>query len=87
MKEITFYWEWLPLPKDQFRLLAMIAASGGRFDGNYTDICNYLSVTPQSRNREKIKASLEVLTSAGYIGWEQSGRTHHLTVNPKETEI
>lgn len=87
MKEITFYWEWLPLPKDQFRLLAMIAASGGRFDGNYTDICNYLSVTPQSRNREKIKASLEVLTSAGYICWEQSGRTHHLTVNPKETEI
>ena len=39
------------------------------------------------RNIEKIKASLEDLTSAGYIGWEQSGRTHHLTVNPKETEI
>ena len=48
MKEITFYWEWLPLTKGQFRLLAMIAASGGRFDGNYTDICNYLSVTSQS---------------------------------------
>lgn len=87
MEEITFYWEWLSLPKDQFRLLAMTAASGGRFDGNYTDMCNYLSVTPQSRNREKIKSALEVLTSAGYIDWEQSGRTHHLKIVPKATEI
>ena len=81
MEEITFYWEWLSLPKDQFRLLAMIAASGGRFDGNLTDMCNYLSVTPQSKNREKIKAALEDLTSAGLIEWEQSGRTHHLGTN------
>ena len=87
MQEITFYWEWLSLPKEQFRLLAMIAASGGRFDGNYTDMCSYLSVTSQSRNRAKIKAALGALTSAGYIGWEQSGRTHHLEIKPKETEI
>ena len=87
MEEIAFYWEWLSLPKDQFRLLAMTAASGGRFDGNYTDMCNYLSVTPQSRNREKLKSALEVLASSGYIEWEQSGRTHHLTIIPKETEI
>ena len=87
MEEITFYWEWLSLPKDQFRLLAMIAASGGQFDGNYTDMCNYLSITAQSGNRAKIKTALEALTSAGYIGWEQSGRTHHLGIKPKETEI
>ena len=87
MEEIAFYWEWLSLPKDQFRLLAMTAASGGQFDGNYTDMCNYLSVTPQSRNREKIKSALEVLSSSGYIEWEQSGRTHHLKIIPRATEI
>ena len=87
MKEITFYWEWLSLPKDQFRLLAMIAASGGQFDGNYTDMCNYLSVTPQSRNKAKIKSAIEALTSSGYIDWSQSGRTHQLKVIPKEDKI
>ncbi len=87
MKEITFYWEWLSLSKDQFRLLAMIAASGGQFDGNYADMCNYLSVTPQSRNRAKIKTALEALSAAGFIEWEQAGRTNHLKINPKETAI
>ena len=87
MEEIIFYWEWLSLPKAQFRLLAMIAVSGGTFEGNLTDMCNYLSVTPQSHNRVKIKTALEALTSAGYIEWEQSGRTHHLEIIPKETEI
>ncbi len=87
MEEIIFYWEWLSLPKAQFRLLAMIAVSGGTFEGNLTDMCNYLSVTPQSRNREKIKTALKILASEGYIEWEQGVRIHYLKIKPREAEI
>lgn len=86
MEEITFYSEWLPLPKEQFRLLAMIAANGGEFVGNYTDICNYLSVTPQSRNKNRIKLSIEALINGEYITCSNSGRTQHLKVIPKAKE-
>ncbi len=86
VEEITFYSEWLPLPKEQFRLLAMIAANGGEFVGNYTDICNYLSVTPQSRNKTRIKLSIEALINGEYITCRNNGRTQHLKVIPKAKE-
>lgn len=87
MKECIFYKEWLHLPKDQFNILAMIAASGGEFIGNLTDICNYLSVTPQSRNRNKNRMAIEDLHSDGWITWKNDGRTQILSVHPKATEI
>ena len=87
MKECIFYKEWLHLPKDQFNILAMIAASGGEFRGNLTDICNYLSITPQSRNRNRIKDSLNRLSFDGWIACNKEGRTLLLALIPKETEI
>ena len=87
MKECIFYKEWLHLPKDQFNLLAMIAASGGEFKGNLTDICNYLSITPQSRNRNRIKDSLNYLSSNEWIRCNKEGRTLLLALIPKEIEI
>ena len=87
MEECIFYREWLPLPKDQFNILAMIATCGERFEGNFTDICHFLSVTPQSRNRTKIREALIKLKTGCWIGWEQDGRTQILTVNQKATKI
>ena len=87
MKECIFYKEWLRLPKDQFNILAMIAASGGEFRGNLTDICNYLSVTPQSRNRNRNRMAIEDLHSDGWIAWKSEGRTQILSVHPKATKI
>lgn len=87
MEQCIFYKEWLHLPKAQFNILAMIAASGGHFEGNLTDICNYLSVTPQSRNKGKIKESINALKSEAWIDWEQVGRTLKLSVNPQATEV
>ena len=52
-----FYWEWLPLPKAEFNILAMLAEQGGRFSGNYSDMCRYLGVTPQNRTRHPKKNS------------------------------
>ena len=65
----------------------MIAASGGEFEGNYTDICYYFSVTAQSKNRNNIRSALEALASDGYIVWQRRGRTHSIKIKPKATEI
>ena len=85
--DAIFYWEWIPLPKAEFNVLAMIAEQGGSFTGNYSDMCRYLGVTPQSRNRNTLSAAIEELTQNRFISCESRGRTHHLTVIPKATEI
>lgn len=87
MNEVIFYIEWLPLPKAEFNVLAMVAEQGGSFTGNYSDMCRYLGVSPQNRNRTLLRNTIESLVSKGFITCESHGRTHHLTVVPKATEI
>ena len=85
--DAIFYREWLPLPKAEFNVLAMIAEQGGTFSSNYTGMCRYLGVDPQNRNRTALRNSIESLVSQGFISCESHGRTHNLTVIPKATEI
>ena len=87
MEEVIFYKEWLPLQKSEFNVLAMIAEQGGSFTGNYSDMCRYLGVTPQNRNRKVLQAAVESLASKGFITWDSRGRTQTLKVIPKATEI
>ena len=87
MEYVIFFLEWLPLPKAQFNILAMLAEQGGSFSGNYSDMCRYLNVTPQTRNREQLRSTIESLTSNGFLSCDTRGRTHHLNVIPKETEV
>ena len=87
MEKVTFYREWLPLPKAEFNVLTMLAEQGGSFSGNYADMMSYLNVTSQSRNRKPIQAAIESLTSKGFITWDSRGRTQTLKVIPKATEI
>jgi predicted transcriptional regulator len=86
-EDIMFYKEWLPLPKAELNILAMLAEQGGTFSGNYTDMCRYLTVTPQSRNRQRLQTAIESLISKGFITRESSGRTQTLKVIPKATGI
>ena len=87
METAIFYREWLPLPKAEFNILAMLAEQGGSFSGNYSDICRYLGVTPQNNNRQTLRAAVESLAAAGFITHESQGRTQILKVQPKATEI
>ena len=87
MGKATFYREWLPLPKAEFNILAMLAEQGGSYSGNYSDICRYLGVTPQDGTRRPIRAAIENLAAHGWINHTRSGRTHHLSIIPKATEI
>lgn len=83
----VFYKEWLPLPKEEFNILMVLATEGGSFSGNYSDICRYLGVTPQNRNRRTIQAAIDALTSANFIYHKSCGRTQVLTVIPKAKEV
>lgn len=85
--DAIFYWEWVPLPKAEFNVLAMIAEQGGSFTGNYADMCRYLGVTPQDRNRTSLRNAIASLVSKNFISCESRGRTLTLTVIPKATEI
>lgn len=87
MEKVIFYLEWLPLPKAEFNILAMLAEQGGSFSGNYADMCRYLAVTPQSRNREQLRSAIENITSKGFITCESRGRTRHLRLIPKATAV
>lgn len=87
LEKAVFYREWLPLPKAEFNILAMLAEQGGSFSGNYSDMCRYLNVTPQNRNRQALQAALENLTTSGFITHESRGRTQILKVIPKVTAI
>ena len=87
MEQAIFYWEWLPLPKAEFNILAMLAEQGGSFSGNYSDMCRYMGVTPQNRTRQPIQAAVQSLAAAGFIDQKSRGRTQILTAIPKATEI
>jgi len=87
MEKVVFYREWLSLPKAEFNVLTMIAEQGGTFIGNYTEMCRYLGVTPQDRNRKVLQAAIESLDSKGFITWDSRGRTQMLKVIPKATVI
>lgn len=87
MKECAFYQEWLPLDKEFFRILAIIADYGGTFRGNLSDLCRSLSLSVQTNNRAKLAAAIDYLAEAGFLDVQKQGRTYTLKVIPKGEEI
>ena len=85
-KKAIFYREWLPLPKEQFRILLLLARFGS-FSGNLSDLCRYFSLDPQYKNREGVRNAIEALTETEFIESSKKGRTYNLKLIPKEEEI
>ena len=86
MSKATFYFEWLGVDKNQFRILALLAPTG-EYTGNLSDMCRCLNLRSQTRNRKRLKASITELTDDGYITSTLKGRTYFLRANTKETVI
>lgn len=85
-ENITFYYEWLPLDKKEFRILAMLA-DYGEYRDNLSPMCDYFSVTRQSRNRDQLRNSIQELEKQGFIQVELRGRTYTLRAIPQANEI
>lgn len=83
-KEAVFYTDWLALPKNDFRILIMLAEYGGEFKGSLADICNYFELTVQARNKRKFKESIDSLKEQQFITAEEYTRFWKVTVIPKE---
>lgn len=81
MDTITFFWDWIPLDKKEFRILAMLA-DVGTYEGNLTALCRYFSLNPQSSTRNQLRNSIDTLAEKGYIRKEQRGRTYILNAIP-----
>ncbi len=87
MEKVTFYNEWLPLPKAQFNILYMLADRGGSFSGTLADMCRYFHVSNQTKPKTSIKNAIDELATANYITCEKTGYTYHLKVIPKEKKV
>ena len=81
-KDLVFYREWFPLPKGEFRILAMLADKG-QFSGNLSDLCRYFFVNPQTRTRNRLVDDINALEKKGFITANHTGRTYTLTAIPK----
>ena len=83
---MTFFREWLHLPKSDFRILAMLADEGN-FEGSLSDLCRCFSLDTQTRNRNKLKASIQHLSASGFIVHKENGQRHQLSLIPQEQGI
>ena len=81
MDTITFFWDWLPLDKREFRILAMLA-DVGTYEGNLTALCRYFSLDPQNSAINRLRNSIDALAEQGYIRKERRGRTYILQAIP-----
>ena len=86
MDNATFYFEWLGVDKNDFRILSLLAPTG-EYTGNLSDMCRSLNISAQTTNRNKLKASIKELSDNGYITSSLNGRTYTLRANAKETVI
>lgn len=88
MEECIFYKEWLHLPKEQFNILAMIAVSGGEYQGSLASMCRFFGKDAQSNNREPIKEDIQFLNDENWIEYrQQSANKYNLKIIPKTKEI
>ena len=85
-RTLIFYTEWLRLPKEQFRILVMLADVVA-FRGNLSEMCRYFSVDPQTQNRNRLRAAIAELTCQGFIQSARTGNTYQLSLIPKDEEV
>jgi len=84
---IKFDYNWLSLPKNDFRVLVMILDLDGNL-GNKSDMCRYLDVSAISQNKTRIINGLKSLENQGIIIIKKSKRKYLATIqNPIEKEI
>ncbi len=83
--KLKFYKEWLPLEKEQFRIMAMLADKR-KYHGTIGDLCDYFFVGRQQKTRNAIKEAIDILVKNGFITAKRKGNTWTLETIPKAEE-
>ncbi len=86
MTNATFYFEWLGVDKNHFRILSLLAPTG-EFRGNLSDMCRRFNLGLTTKNRNTLKSGISDLTEGGYITSDKKGNTYTLKANAKDTVI
>ncbi len=80
--EIILDYEWISLPKGEFKLLVMIADVGSNL-GCASDICRYFkpqTASPASATRNRVINNLKLLVQKGFITLTKNGRRYTATL-------
>lgn len=78
--------DWLTVANYQFKILVMVAALAENhlaYRGKLKDMCEFLGVSNQKNNTDKIKAAIEALEQSGDIKTIKDGHTWTLTLSVK----
>lgn len=78
--------DWLTVKNYQFKILVMIAVLAENhlaFRGKLKDMCEFLGVSNQTKNTQKIKDAIEALEKNGDILVIKQGHTWTLTLSTK----
>lgn len=76
---------WLNLSSYEFKILIMIANSAPAFTGNLRQMCDYLEITNNTINTERVKDALYYLTEKKFIKASVDGFYWTLALRPQET--
>lgn len=85
-KEAEIEKDWITIENYQFKILVMIAVLAQNklaFRGTLGDMCDFLGVSKQSNNTQKIKTAIEALEKNGDILTITEGRIWTLTLSRK----
>ena len=85
-KEAFIDKDWLTMQNYQFKILVMIAVLAENhlaFRGKLKDMCDFLGVSNQTANTNKIKGAIEALEKSGDILVIREGHTWTLTLSVK----
>ena len=81
LEGMVFYRDWLQVENKDFRILTMLADKG-EFSGNLSRLCDYISLSRQSRHIRSFRESIQSLKEKGFLKCDVSGRTYTLRAIP-----
>lgn len=78
--------DWLTVKNYEFKILVMVACLAENhlaYRGKLKDMCEFLGVSNQTNNREKIKEAITALENKGDVKVIQEGQTWTITLSVK----
>lgn len=78
--------DWITVENYQFKILVMVAVLAENhlaYRGKLSDMCNFLGVSAQTKNKEKIKEAIQKLEENGDVKVIKEGYTWTITLSVK----